>query len=106
MKALRWLGRVASIGVGLAVAGLVAVQFESIVARNVALARQVAASRADVEALRLRRERDLRDVGRLSTARGAVPEIHDRLHLVGRGEELIFVQGDRPTPQPDVEGER
>jgi hypothetical protein len=32
------------------------------------------------------------DIKRLSDARGAVPEIHDRLHLVGDHEAIIYVK--------------
>ena len=36
-----------------------------------------------------------------SDPRGAIPEIHDKLRLVGKREEIIYVRGVAPeTPAP------
>lgn len=82
---------------------LVALQFANIVARNLAVAREVAASRADLAALDAKKREQLRTIARLSDPRGAIPEIHDKLRLVGPHEELIFVEGGpSPTPEPET----
>ena len=84
------------------VLGLVAVQFEAIVAKNVSVAQEVAAAHRDIAALRERERAQQRTVERLSDPRGAVPEIHEKLQLVRPHEELIYVRGlPQPTAQPD-----
>jgi len=86
----------------LSIATIVAVQFAGIVAKNVALAGDLARARADVVALRARDADESRTVARLSVPRGAVPEIHRALQLVGPHEEIIFLRGRvvAPTPGP------
>lgn len=87
------------------VLGLVAMQFEGIVVKNVAIAREVSATRADVEALRTRKRRQFGTIGRLNNAAGAIPEIHEKLRLVGRHEEIIYVRGSAAsTAAPDDDG--
>lgn len=75
------------------VLGMVCVQFEGIVAKNVAVANELSTARADVAALREKKTHQLQTIRRLSTAAGAVPEIHERLQLVGPHEEIIYVRG-------------
>jgi len=102
VKAIRLAGRIVLAAVGLTFLALVGLQFANIVARNVAVAREVSASRAELTALREKKQRQLRTIARLSDPRGAVPEIHDRLRLVGPHEELIYVEGlPSPTPEPE-----
>jgi hypothetical protein len=43
----------------------------------------------------------MEDIRRLSDPRGVVPEIHDRLRLVGANEMFIYVQGSA-TPAPSL----
>jgi hypothetical protein len=99
---LRGTGRGA---VAVLVAGVVALcglQFEHIVAKNVALAQQLASSRERTVLLRERIVDQERAIARLSTPGGAVPEIHDELQLVRPNEEVIYVRGAAPaTPEPD-----
>ena len=106
----RYLRVASRFGFALALAivlGLVGVQFEGIVAKNVAVANELEASHADIAALREGKARALRTIRRLSTAAGAIPEIHERLQLVGPSEELIFVRGASPEPDhPLGEGGR
>ncbi|MDQ2858297.1 MAG: hypothetical protein M3R53_06555 [Candidatus Eremiobacteraeota bacterium] len=80
----------------------VAMQLEGVIAKNVAIRRELSGARADVAALRERRKRQLRTISRLSDPAGAIPEIHDKLHLIGAREDLYYVRGvARPTAQPD-----
>ncbi len=98
----RGAGRAAT---ALLVAGVVALcglQFEQILAKNVALAHQLNASRERSQEL----ERHIRDqqraIVRLGSPGGAIPEIHDELQLVGPHEEVIYLRGaERATPEPD-----
>ncbi|HMD02971.1 MAG TPA: hypothetical protein VKG44_08400 [Candidatus Baltobacteraceae bacterium] len=105
MKTVRIAGRLTLAVVIAALVALVATQFAGIVGRNVAVGREVAASRAELDALRAKKHAQLRAIARLSDPGGAIPEIHDKLKLVGPHEELIFVQG-LPSPSPGPEDER
>jgi hypothetical protein len=97
---VRRLGlRLACLGIGLAVFSVIAIQFEGILARNVALSHELGTTRAQLDALRAKKRRQLLDIARLQNPRGAIPEIHDRLKVVGPNEELIFVKGE-PTAPP------
>ncbi len=75
------------------VLSLIVVQFIGIVAKNLAVARELAATRASIAALQIRARDQRRTIVRLSDPRGAIPEIHDRLHVVTGREELIYVRG-------------
>jgi hypothetical protein len=90
---LRLLSRVALGSVVLIFTVLVGEQFTGIVAKNIALAHELAASRADLAALRVRTERQNATIRRLDDPLGAVPEIHEKLRLVGPHEEIIYVRG-------------
>ena len=71
---------------------LVAVQYVRIVERNLAYMQQVRDVEREVAALQLERDDQLRRIVRLSDPRGAIPEIHDRLHLVGDREAIIYLR--------------
>jgi cell division protein FtsB len=102
VKRIRFAGRLTLAAVGLAFVALVGLQFANIVARNVAVAHEVSVSRAELAALRAKERRQLRTIARLNDPRGAIPEIHDKLRLVGPHEELIFIEGlPSPTPEPE-----
>jgi len=95
MKFLRALGRLV-IGVAAAVLlSAVAVQYARLIRHNVALAQAVETTRQQVSELRARRERELREIARLHDPQGAIPEIHDRLHLVRPGEAIIYLRHSR-----------
>ena len=106
MRALPHVARLAA-RIGLlttagCVAILIVVQFATIVAKNVAIARQVATAHRQIAELRERERARERTVERLSDPRGAIPEIHEKLQLVGPHEELIYVRGlPQPTAPPD-----
>ena len=60
------------------------------------------AAKFTLASLRAKERRQLRTIARLSDPRGAIPEIHDKLRLVGPHEELIFLEGlPSPTPEPE-----
>lgn len=102
---VRLAGRLAVALVIVAVLGVIGMQFEGIVAKNVALAHELSAVRSDIASLRAREARQHATIVRLGTARGAVPEIHEKLQLVGPHEELIYLRGgDAPVPPPDSNG--
>jgi cell division protein FtsB len=101
-RGARLAGGMSLLAVCLCVLGVVAMQFTGIVAKNVAVAQEVATSRADIRALRERERRQLQVIRRLSDPEGAIPEIHERLRLVGPHEEIIYVPGlPAPTAPPD-----
>jgi cell division protein FtsB len=99
-RVVRLAGRLALLVLTLAVVAVAAVQFAGIVAKNVALAGELSATRAQIAALRAREASQRRAIARLGDAAGAVPEIHDELHMVGPNEEIIYVRGlAQPSPQ-------
>ncbi len=83
----------------LAVIAFVAVQFARVIGRNLSLAADLSRTRLQIAQLEERRSEQLRAIRRLRDPAGAIPEIHDRLHMVGPNETLIFVRGV-PTPAP------
>lgn len=89
----RFLSRIGVVCVALVVFSLIAVQYARMIGRNVAMAHEFHAVQSDVVALRAKREEQLREISRLSDPRGAIPEIHDRLHLVGDKEAIIYLKG-------------
>ncbi len=100
MKALTRLAtRVGVIAAVVTVGSLVAVQYESITVRYLALKHQVDDANAQVATLKKHIEKGNAEVRRLSDPRGAIPEIHDRLKLFGPNEEQIYLRGV-PSPAP------
>jgi len=94
---LRFAGRVIVVGMILTFAAIVGVQYARIVHRNVALAHSLRAVNDDIANLRAQREERLKTIRRLEDPQGAIPEIHDRLHLVGPNESIIYLKpGAKP----------
>jgi hypothetical protein len=89
---LAWLARLGVTAIGGTFAVLIAVQYVRIVERNVAYIQQIHGVNADVSALEQKRDQQLRQIQRLSDPRGSIPEIHDRLHMVGPHEEIIYLK--------------
>jgi len=89
---LRFLARLGIAAIGATFAVLIVVQYARIVKRNIAYIQQVHQVESDVTALELRRDQQLRQIRRLTDPRGSIPEIHDRLHLVGDHEEIIYLK--------------
>lgn len=94
---VRLAGRLGTVATIAAVAVLVAVQFERVIQANVAMASQLASVRGDIQTLQVRRAMQVRDLHRLQNPKGAIPEIHDRLRLVGANEALIFIKPASPS---------
>jgi cell division protein FtsB len=99
LRVLRLAGRLTLAALAFGVFAIVAVQFGGIVAKNLALSAELAASRAQIESLRAREAQQRRAIARLADPQGAIPAIHDELHLVGPREEIFYVRGlGAPTP--------
>lgn len=95
---VRFLSRIGVAAVIVFVVSLVGVQYARVIGRNVALARELRAVEGDVTALKVKRARQVREIRRLSDPRGAIPEIHDRLRLVGDKEAIIYLKRRGPAP--------
>ena len=74
------------------VALMIAAQYVHIIQRNVAYALQLRDVQRDIAALDRKRIAQQREIARLSDPQGAIPEIHDRLHLVGDHEAIIYLK--------------
>jgi len=98
--ALRTLGRIGVVCVALVILSLIGAQYAHLIGRNLALARQLHDVERDVAGLKAHRVQQQRDIRRLSDPRGSIPEIHDRLHLVGDKEAIIYLKRGHP-PAPD-----
>ena len=89
---VRLIGRIGAIGVAGVFLALVTLQFARIAGQNVALAHTLHDVEGDVHALEARRAAQRHTIDRLSDPHGAIPEIHDRLHLVGDKEAIIYLK--------------
>jgi hypothetical protein len=92
MTMLRALGRLGVVAVALVALSVIGVQYARVIGRNIALAHELREVEHDVLALRARKTQQERDIRRLSDPRGAIPEIHDRLHLVGDKEAIVYLK--------------
>jgi hypothetical protein len=88
----RLAGRIGVTCVAIVAISLIGVQYARVIGRNLALARELRDVERDVVALKVKRTEQERDIRRLSNAQGAIPEIHDRLHLVGDKEAIIYLK--------------
>jgi hypothetical protein len=94
---VRFLGRAGVVCVALVAFSLIGVQYARLIGRNIALAHELRDVERDVASLKVKRVQQERDIRRLSDPRGAIPEIHDRLHLVGEREAIIYLKrGKQP----------
>ncbi|MDB5071505.1 MAG: hypothetical protein JWM87_2616 [Candidatus Eremiobacteraeota bacterium] len=94
---LRTLSRVGVVCVALVAFSVIGVQYARVIGRNLALAHELRDVERDVITLRARKTQQERDIRRLSDPRGAIPEIHDRLHLVRDKEAIIYLKhGKQP----------
>lgn len=98
---LRLTGRSVAAGVVLIAVLLVAVQYYRVLRSDAALSQKLSSARDDIAHLRTLRARQLAEIRRLNDPRGAIPEIHDRLRLVGKNEALIYVERP-PSPTPSL----
>lgn len=76
---------------------MIALQYARIVHRNIVLAHALGVVQGDVARLGVERDRREATIKRLEDPRGAIPEIHDRLHLTMPNEAIIYL---RPRPSP------
>ncbi len=79
---------------------MVTVQYVHIIQRNVAYALELRDVQRDITGLERKRAGQQRDIARLSDPQGAIPEIHDRLHLVGDHEAIIYLKHQAPLSDP------
>jgi len=89
---LRLLGRLGVVCVALVAFSVIGVQYARLIGRNIALAHELHDVEHDIAQLKVKRVQQERDIRRLSDPRGAIPEIHDRLHLVGEHEAIIYLK--------------
>jgi hypothetical protein len=98
---LRSLTRAGVVAIGATFAVLIGVQYARIIERNVAYVQEVHQVESDVTGLEAKRDEQFRQIRRLQDPAGAIPEIHDRLHLVGDHEAIIYLKrhdAGAPTP--------
>jgi hypothetical protein len=89
---IRLLGRIGVVAVALVVLSLIGVQYARVIGRNVALARELRGVETDVASLKAKKLQQEREIRRLADPHGAIPEIHDRLHLLGPKEAIIYLK--------------
>jgi hypothetical protein len=87
------LTRVGTFLACVAVFALVFVQYAHVVGRNVAMVRSLHGVQNDVKTLQERKRWQKREINRLGDPAGTIPEIHERLHLVGPHETIIYLRG-------------
>jgi hypothetical protein len=92
---VRLVGRVTTVCAVLLVVTLFAIQFARVIWQNVELSHELALTRTNISSLRARRDWEIRQLRRLATPEGSIPEIHERLRLVRRDEAIIFLS---PAP--------
>lgn len=102
--ALRFAGRMTAAALALLVVTLVVIQFVRAIGQNLAAAHELSAIHSDITALERRRNEQQRELRRLRDPQGAIPEIHDRLRLVGPNEALIFVSPQPVSPAQPSDG--
>lgn len=76
---------------------MIGIQYARMAHRNLVLAHALAATQSDIARLdreRLRREATIK---RLEDPHGAIPEIHDRLHLTLPNEAIIYLKKPAPS---------
>jgi hypothetical protein len=95
---LRLLGRMTLVVIGGAFVVLIGLQYARMIGKNTGMAAQLAAAQNDVRNLEAKRAEQAQHIRRLSDPAGAIPEIHDKLHLVGDRETIIYIKkhGDGP----------
>ena len=94
---IRLLGRIGVVAVARVALSVIVVQYARVLGHNLALARDLHQVEGDIVSLRAKRVQQQRHIRRLSDPHGAIPEIHDRLHLVGDREAIIYLKhGHQP----------
>ena len=89
---LRAIGRALVAAALLGSISMIAIQYARMAHRNLVLAHALAATQSDIARLQNERSRREATVKRLEDPRGAIPEIHDRLHLTLPNEAIIYLK--------------
>jgi hypothetical protein len=89
----RLQGLSAKLAVGI-FAMVVVVQYVRIIDRNIVVAGQVRDQEAAIHQLQTATDEQQRHIARLERSGGAIPEIHDRLHLVASNEAIVYMRHD------------
>jgi cell division protein FtsB len=89
---LRAAGRGLIVGVLALAISMIAVQYARMAHRNLVLAHALWSTQSEIARLQTERERRVATIKRLEDPHGAIPEIHDRLHLVLPDESIIYLK--------------
>jgi len=73
---------------------VVVVQYVRIIDRNIVVAGQVRQQESAIHVLESETDEQQRHIARLERSGGAIPEIHDRLHLVASNEAIVYLRHD------------
>jgi hypothetical protein len=92
------VGRIGVVIVAVFLVTVIGIQYARVIGRNVALAHELHGAQDDVAVLKSKRVTQEREIRRLSDPHGAIPEIHDRLHLVGDKQAIIYLKRTGETP--------
>lgn len=92
---LRVLGRIGIVVFACAFLTVVGLQYARVLHKDIALAHELDAVHNDVLALQAKRIEQQREIRRLSDPHGAIPEIHDKLHMVTGREAIIYLKKHR-----------
>ncbi len=95
---MRLVGRIGVVIVAVFLVTVIGIQYARVIGRNVALAHELHSAQDDVAVLKSKRVTQEREIRRLSDPHGAIPEIHDRLHLVGDKQAIIYLKRTGETP--------
>ena len=96
-QGLRLFSRLVFATISLIVFALVGVQFAHIIDRNIAMGNSLHEVETDIASLQARKRQQERELRRLSDPSGSIPEIHDRLHLVGSNETIIYLKAAKSS---------
>ena len=89
----QWSAVGSKIAVGMFALAVV-VQYVRIIDRNIVVAHQVHEQEASIHALQAQTDEQQRHIARLERPGGAIPEIHDRLHLIASNEAIVYLRHD------------
>jgi cell division protein FtsB len=95
-RPIRILGRLLVAAMVAAFMSLIGLQYARVIGQNLALSRSLHDVETDIATLTAKRADQEREIARLSDPLGAIPEIHDRLHLVDPHEAIIYLKGSAP----------
>ncbi len=96
---VRTVRRFAALAVGSFFLLLVVAQFARVIGTDVKLTSDLHQTRKSIARYERRDARLRRRISRLRTARGAIPEIHERLRMLAPNEHMVIVE---PRPSPTV----